>query len=277
MLNPNGGAIALFTTTRLVYSAPNYNLNTEFIKTVFKKDSLGEFPRLGDIFRETKRESGTSVNNRNFTFLGDPALRLAYPKYNINTTVINDTLKALSEVTIEGEVVDDGTVLSDFNGTIYSTVFDKEIDRTTLGQESCTPMPYRDQNNILYKGAATVNDGKFSFSFVVPKDIAYNYGLGKISYYAVSDDENPIDAGGSDASFVIGGTSDDIVYDYDGANLELFMNTRQFVNGGITDKNPVLLVDVEDFSGINTVGNGIGHDIISQISDRMTSTMQPII
>ena len=82
-------------------------------------------------------------------------------------------------------------------------------------------MPYRDQNNILYKGAATVNDGQFSFSFVVPKDIAYNYGAGKISYYAVSEDENPIDAGGSDTSFFIGGTADDIVYDYDGAEISL--------------------------------------------------------
>jgi len=124
-------------------------------------------------------------------------------------------------------------------------------------------MPYRDQNNTLYKGAATVNDGQFSFSFVVPKDIAYNYGAGKISYYAVSDDEAPIDAGGSEAGFVVGGTADDIVYDYDGASLELFMNTHQFVNGGITDENPILLVDVEDFSGINTVGNGIGHDIVA--------------
>jgi hypothetical protein len=263
LLNPNGGAIALLTTTRLVYSAPNYNLNTKFIKTVFEKEN-GELLRLGDIFKKTKVLSGTSVNNRNFTLLGDPALCLAYPKYNVETTSISDTLKALGEVIIEGKIVDAyDIILNTFNGTIFATVYDKEIIRTTLGQESCTPMPYRDQSNILYKGSATVKDGQFSFSFVVPKDIAYNFGAGKISYYAVSDDKNPIDAGGSDASFVIGGTADDIVYDYDGANLELFMNTRQFVNGGITDENPILLVDVEDFSGINTVGNGIGHDIVA--------------
>lgn len=262
LLNPNGGAIALLSTTRLVYSAPNYNLNTKFIKTIFEKEN-GEFPRLGDIFKKTKVLSGTSANNRNFTLLGDPALRLAYPKYDVETTSIIDTLKALGEVTIEGKIVDAYGDLNTFNGTIFPTVYDKEIIRTTLGQESCTPMPYRDQNNTLYKGAATVNDGQFSFSFVVPKDIAYNYGAGKISYYAVSDDETPIDAGGSEAGFVVGGTADDIVYDYDGANLELFMNTHQFVNGGITDENPILLVDVEDFSGINTVGNGIGHDIVA--------------
>ena len=65
-------------------------------------------------------------------------------------------------------------------------------------------MPYRDQNNILYKGSASVVNGEFSFSFVVTKDIAYNYGNGKISYYASSDGINPMDAGGSDKSFIIG-------------------------------------------------------------------------
>ncbi|MBT5090186.1 MAG: type IX secretion system sortase PorU, partial [Flavobacteriales bacterium] len=180
LLNPNGGAIALLSTTRLVYSAPNYNLNTKFINTLFEKVD-GEFPRLGDVFKQTKVLSGTSANNRNFTLLGDPALCLAYPKYKVQTTSMLDTLKALGEVNVSGEVQDDLVALDSFNGTVYVTIYDKEIIRTTLGQESCTPMPYRDQNNILYKGAATVTNGDFSFSFIVPKDIAYNYGAGKIS------------------------------------------------------------------------------------------------
>jgi len=267
LLNPNGGAIALLSTTRLVYSAPNYNLNTKFINTLFEKVN-GEFPRLGDVFKQTKVLSGTSTNNRNFTLLGDPALCLAYPQYDVETTSIADTLKALGEVEISGLIIsENSSMLSSFNGTIYPIVYDKEIIRTTLGQESCTPMPYRDQNNILYKGAASVVDGKFSFSFVVPKDIAYNYGAGKISYYAVSDDENPIDAGGSDEDFVIGGTAADIIYDYEGAELTLYMNTRNFSDGGITDANPVLLADVFDFSGINTIGNGIGHDITAILDE----------
>jgi len=260
LLNPNGGAIALLSTTRLVYSSPNYNLNTKFINTLFEKID-GEFPKLGDVFKQTKVLSGTSINNRNFTLLGDPALCLAYPQYEVKNTTIIDTLKALGETTIKGEVFGNDGVLTNFNGTVYPTVYDKEIIRTTLGQESCTPMPYRDQNNILYKGAASVVEGKFSFSFVVPKDIAYNYGAGKISYYAVSDDEEPVDALGVDDNFVIGGISDIINYDYEGAELEMYINTRNFSDGGITDENPILLVDIFDLSGINTVGNGIGHDI----------------
>lgn len=261
LLNPVGGAIALLSTTRLVYSAPNYNLNRKFINTIFEKQD-GEAPRLGDIFKITKVLSGTASNNRNFTLLGDPALCLSYPKYDVVTTSLNDTLKALGEVTISGRVEENGSLLSDFNGTIYPIVFDKEIIKVTLGQESCTPMPYRDQNNILYKGSASVKNGEFSFSFIVPKDIAYNYGAGKISYYALNDDESsPADANGSEEGFVIGGTADDINYDYEEAELTLFMNDRFFKEGGITDENPILIADIFDLSGINTVGNGIGHDI----------------
>ena len=104
LLNPAGGAIALLSTTRLVYSAPNYNLNTKFIKTVFDKNNDLVSLRLGDIFKETKRLSGTSMNNRNFTLLGNPALRLSYPRFDVLTTKLNDTLKALSQVIVEGQI-----------------------------------------------------------------------------------------------------------------------------------------------------------------------------
>lgn len=261
-LNPEGGAIALLSTTRLVFSYPNYNLNTKFINTIFEKKD-GEYQTIGDLFKTTKVLSGTAANNRNFTLLGDPALRLAYPKFEIRTVSINDTLKALGEVSIEGVVENQqGMLLSEFNGTIYATVFDKEIIRTTLGQESCIPMPYRDQNNIIYKGAATVENGQFSISFIVPKDISYNYGAGKVSYYATNnDDQIPLDANGVEEDFVIGGTADNIIYDYNEAEMSLFMNDTLFKNGGITDSNPILLAKIFDDSGINTVGNGIGHDI----------------
>ena len=268
LLHPDGGAIGLLSTTRLVYSPPNYNLNSKFIRTLFNKEN-GYYLRLGDIVKRTKILSGSSINNRNFILLGDPALMLAYPSYDIKTTHIDDTLRALQHVTISGQIENEGVLLSDFNGDLFATVYDKEVINNTLGQESCTPMPYRDQNNILYKGSASIIQGKFSFSFIVPKDIEYNYAPGKISYYAVNDDEtNPIDANGSvgvsdsgSIEFIIGGSAENINYDYEGAQIDLFMNTRNFIQGGVTDRNPILIADIIDASGINTVGNGIGHDI----------------
>jgi hypothetical protein len=41
------------------------------------------------------------------------------------------------------------------------------------------------------------------------------------------------------------------------------MNDENFVFGGITNSSPVLLAKLNDEQGINTVGNGIGHDIVA--------------
>ena len=269
LLNDNGGAIALLTTTRLVYAFPNYNLNTNFIDVLFEKYN-GENPKLGDLYKQTKVLSGSGANTRNFILLGDPAISLSYPKYNITTSSIPDTIKALQEVTISGEVRDDnGNILTNFNGVVFPTVYDKEIISVTLGQESCSPMPFRNQNNIIYKGTASVTSGQFSFSFVVPKDIENNYARGKISYYASENSGD--DASGSDDSFVIGGTAENIDYDYTGPEISLYINNRNFSTGGLTNNSPVLLADIIDFSGINTVGNGIGHDITAVLDNNFSN------
>ncbi len=269
LLNDNGGAIALLTTTRLVYAFPNYSLNTNFIDVLFEKYN-GEYPKLGDLYKQTKVLSGSGSNTRNFILLGDPAISLSYPKYNITTSSVPDTIKALQEVTIDGEVRDDnGSILTNFNGIVYPTVYDKEVISVTLGQESCSPMPFRNQNNIIYKGTASVSSGQFSFSFVVPKDIENNYARGKISYYA--SENNGDDASGSDDSFVIGGTAENIDYDYTGPEISMYINSRNFTSGGITNNNPVLLADIIDFSGINTVGNGIGHDITAVLDNNFSN------
>jgi hypothetical protein len=271
-LNKNGGAIALLSTTRLVYASPNYFLNKQFVKVLFEKEN-GELPRLGDLFRQTKVASGTALNNRNFTLLGDPALCLAYPDLNVSTTAISDTISALGEVTISGQIENENrTLAANFNGFVFPTVYDKQEILNTLGQESSTPMPYRSQNNILYKGKASVTNGNFSFSFVVPKDIAYNFGSGRISYYAVSND-SLTDASGFDSSFTIGGTSTNITADFDGPEIELFINNEQFISGGMTNEDPLLFALLHDFSGINTVGNGIGHDIVAVLDDETNQSI----
>ncbi len=271
-LNKNGGAIALLSTTRLVYASPNYQLNKQFVKVLFEKEN-GELPRLGDLFRQTKVASGTALNNRNFTLLGDPALCLAYPDLNVSTTAISDTISALGEVTISGQIENENrTLATNFNGFVFPTVYDKQEILRTLGQESSTPMPYRSQNNILHKGKASVSGGNFSFSFVVPKDIAYNFGSGRISYYAVSND-SLTDASGFDSSFTIGGTSANITADFDGPEIELFINNEQFISGGMTNEDPLLFALLNDFSGINTVGNGIGHDIVAILDDETNQSI----
>jgi len=273
LLNEKGG-LGLLTTVRIVYSGPNLALNTSFYNHVFERVD-GEMPRLGDVFVEVKNENGGDKNTRNFTLLGDPALRLNYPKHDVITSTINgvnissvDTIKALSKVVVTGSVQDtSGQVITGFNGIVYPTVFDKRKEISTLNNDNVTNgvFKFNLQTSKLFKGKVAVVDGLFSFEFVVPKDISYNYGKGKLSYYA---DNQVEDANGFSTDFFIGGTADNYEADDKGPNIELYMNDDNFVFGGITDENPSLLAYVNDLHGINMVGNGIGHDITAVLDGK---------
>ncbi|OFX27472.1 MAG: hypothetical protein A2041_07765, partial [Bacteroidetes bacterium GWA2_31_9b] len=246
LLNPNGGAIALFSTTRLVYSSPNYILNNNFFNYVFEKDYKGNFRAFGDIIRLAKNTSGTGNNKRNFTLLGDPALKIPFPQFTVITDSINsnsvteytDTLKALQKVTISGHITDENNLfISNYNGIIYPLVLDKKKTITTLGNDGDTPMNFTLQNNIIYKGKASVTNGRFKYTFIVPKDISYSFGNGKISYFSSGLNDFAM---GYFNKFIIGGSSDSSSIDNIGPSINLYMNDENFISGGITNQNPKL-------------------------------------
>ena len=280
-LNPYGGAIALMTTTRSVFFGVNTITGQKFYENVFSRDLNNKPLSFGEIMMKTKNSSGTSDNKRSFTLIGDPALRLALPQMKVVTDSINsksplvetDTVKALSKVTIKGHLADfSSNVISDFNGTLSPTVFDKPKLNHTLGQDPTSPIiAFELEKNALYKGKASIKNGYFEFSFIVPKDINYSFGKGKISYYA----ENGIyDASGMDTNFIVGGVDPNGLNDDIGPEILLYLNNKNFVSGGITDESPVLMVTLFDENGINTVGNGIGHDIVAIIDQ---NTSKPIV
>lgn len=273
-LNPNGGGIALLTTTRLVFAGANFRLNNKLYDFLFQDKDY----RLGDIIRLTKINSGSDTNKRNFVLLGDPALKLAIPKYKaITTSVVNsdksDTLKALSKVTIKGNITNNENIKqTDFNGIIYPTVYDKSSNLKTLNNDGDGEFSFDIQNNIIYKGKASIKNGDFSFTFIVPKDISYNIGNGKISYYCYKNNANMQDGNGVSKDIIIGGTSSSIQNDTIGPVIQLYINNENFVYGGITDENPKIYAILSDSSGVNTVGNGIGHDITALIDENSNNT-----
>lgn len=274
LLNSNGGGICLFTTVRLAFAIDNEVINTDMMRYMFEPIN-GELPRVGDIQRLAKRENS---GNKNVTLLGDPSVRLAYPKYNVVTTSIEetgtgltiDTLKALSKVTIRGKLTDsNGNLLSGFNGVVYPTVYDKNSNVITLvndsqGDDISRLDSFLLRKNILYKGKSSVKNGLFSCSFIVPKDISFQYGQGRLSYYAFNQTE---DAAGNDELFQIGGISNNIIADAQGPQIKLYLNDENFVQGGLTDETPAVFAILFDSSGINTVGNGIGHDITAIVDN----------
>ena len=279
LFNPNGGGIGLFSTTRVVFAYSNYLLSRSFYEFIFEKDENGKRYRMGDVIRLAKINTINTTNKRNFSLLGDPALKLSYPTGKVVTTAINgqdagsdpDTIGALQNINVEGYIADfSDNKLNDFTGEITLTIYDKEIVMKTLGNGGETPMNFNVQENIIYKGLASVNNGDFSFSFVVPKDIAYNLGKGKIIYYAT---DNTNDAGGAFDNFVIGGSSEAQVPDNSGPEIQLYMDSPAFTNGGETSKSPTLLAYLSDENGINTVGSGIGHDITAVLDNDFSNVL----
>lgn len=280
-LNANGGAIALMTTSRSVFFGVNTLTGLKFFETVFSRDADMEPLTFGEIMRRTKNGSGSSDNKRSFTLIGDPALKLALPRLKVVTDSINglspgsneDTLRALSKVTIKGHVEDfSGNILNGFSGTVVPSIFDKPKNLSTLGQNADSPeIDFELQKNIVYRGKASVESGYFTFSFIVPKDINYSFGNGKISYYANS---STTDAAGAETRFYIGGIDTVALNDVIGPEIDLYINDNNFVSGGLTDETPVLIAELFDENGINTVGNGIGHDL-TVILDGKTS--EPIV
>jgi hypothetical protein len=280
LLSPNGGAIALVTTVRLVFASANYTLNRSFHENLFVPHG-NRMPTISEVMMKAKNDilfTSDNANLRKFVLLGDPAVKLNYPA-NVAVTAsvtgtrseIIDTMRALSKITIMGEVRDPyGNRISNFNGIVYPTVFDKSSTIQTLKNDPSSYVTnFSLQKNIIYRGKASVTNGSFTFSFVVPKDISYHYGFGKISLYA---DNGQIDAHGYNNTVIVGGTADSFALDNQGPLIKIYMNDEKFAFGGITDETPLLLVKLEDENGINTVGNGIGHDITGVLNRNTQNT-----
>jgi len=255
------------STSRLVYSGPNFVLNENFYKQIFRRNADDTPLRLGDVIRFTKNNSGSGTNKLNFVLLGDPSLVLAYPQWKIVVDSLNgipvqefaDTVKALGSMMVSGHIEDaGGNFVPDFRGNLVAALFDKPAIITTLNNDGEGSFQYSSFNSILFKGQAKVGEGKFRFRLFVPKDINYLPGKGKISLYAKSD---AMQATGVLQELVIGGISPQAEPDNEGPSIRLYMNDTLFRDGGVTSENPVLIALLQDKHGINTTGSGIGHDI----------------
>jgi hypothetical protein len=267
-LNPNGGGIALFTTTRIAYSHNNATINELIFDSAFGKDENNKRNTLGTIIKNTKNGTGTNIFKMSFTLLGDPALQLLYPELNVVTDSINgspadnynEPLKAMSTNTLSGSIRNsNGDIETTFSGNVTITIYDKKMTLTTLGNAN-SPYSYSNYQNIIFKGNAKVTNGLFSTKFIIPKDIRYNIAEGRISFYAWDDNSNK-DAAGANNNILVGGISDVLSDDKDGPIIKMWLNNESFRNGQKTSTTPLFIAHLADVSGINTTGIGVGHDI----------------
>jgi hypothetical protein len=274
LLNPTGGGIGILSAARPVYASQNFTLNKLFCDNLFKKVG-GQQQRIGDVLKYAKNNVGAEMNKLSYVYMGDPAVKLNYPtKYKVITTKINDkivqgndTLRALSVATVKGFVGDDNeNIISNFNGVLHVVVYDKVQRIKTLNNQGDGSMTYSDRPNTLFSGDAIVKNGEYAFSFMLPKDIKYNYGSGRINYYA-QDDAHDYEAQGVFENFVVGGTANISINDTTGPEVLMYLNSENFVSGDKVNETPLFMADIKDVNGINTVGSGIGHDLLLTIDN----------
>ena len=264
--NTTGGAASMITTTREVFISVGQAFNKRLIASLLQFDN--EELSISESLVKTKNNYSNFQKFFIYHF-GDPVKKLAIPKPNVKITKMNgidisqslDTLKALSRVRFEGVVTDNSNnILSDFNGNLSTTVFDKPIDKVTLDNDGFGIVnTFDSQESKLFRGLASVENGNFNFEFIVPRDVKVAYGKGKLSFYASN---NVQDKAGFNNEVVVGGINENAPEDTQGPEIQLYMNDESFLDGANTNASPNLIAKLSDLSGINTSLTAVDHDIV---------------
>lgn len=266
LLTADGGAIAVVTAARPIGHIESFDADV-CINAITPGNTLGDALRLA--------KNATSVSH-SFVLLGDPALKLSIPQNKVVVTQINgkevndgsiDSAEVLSEVTVRGEIQNaNGQRIENFEGQLYPIVFDRPTNAHTLANDNeGTEINFSQQNSALYKGRENIENGRFEYTFIVPRDVAYKYDYVKLSHFAKSEDGDM--ATGSYHNLMCGGFDQDADITECRPNIRLYMNDSTFRNGGITDENPAIFAILEDKAGINSVGSGIGHDLTAIVDN----------
>lgn len=284
VLNENGGAMAFFGTARTVFVHENKAINRAFMKYVLTYDSNGKPVTIGEAQRLTKSYLITSSEDRSanklqYQLLGDPAVALHLPTQkvvvdSINGISVNDTqkkatLQAGSIATISGHI--EGN--NDFTGLVSATVRDShELITCNMNASAAadSAFTFYDYTKYLFNGSDSIKNGKFHLSFAVPMDINYSDKAGIMNFHAVSSDKQML-AHGYCTNFIVGGTAT-VDNDSIGPSIFCYLNSPSFVNGGNVNSTPYFVAQITDANGINSTGNGIGHDLQLIIDGDMAKT-----
>jgi len=280
-LREKSGVIGLFSSTRVVYAHENVKMHYAVIQNLFAKKS-GKRPTLGDVVKEAKNSLEPHGNKLNYILLGDPALILNYPEYQVVVDQVNNnpvsggpfSLKALEHVTIKGSVKKDGIKDSSFNGSLGANVFDGMQKIQTVTMTTANTFSYfTDYPSLISSTYCNVVNGEFEFDFTVMKDIAGSSDLGKMNMYAHNNSGK--EANGSFMNYSVNGI--DASYDPEDTTaptiISIHLNDISYTNPSIiVNATPYFAAKVSDTKGINISGAGIGHNITLIINNSPAMT-----
>ncbi|MCH7774363.1 MAG: type IX secretion system sortase PorU, partial [Bacteroidetes bacterium] len=266
----NSGSIGSFNSARLVFSGLNHQLNYQFLADVLAspRDTLNLIRTLGESYFNT-RQIYNGTNDKKYHLFGDPALRLQVPQHEGKIDTINGQpliadvqIRALSKTEIAGTILTpENEKWEDFNGEGILTIFDSERIKFL---EQIGDFPMVIQGGVIFRGSVSVNNGEFTTSFVVPKDISYENKNGKVIFYFFDEDEDGL---AFTKNIIVGGTDTTAVNDGNGPEIEIFFDDATYYNAYLVGPDPTLIVKLTDETGLNTTGTGVGHKLEGILND----------
>ncbi|MBN2572869.1 MAG: type IX secretion system sortase PorU, partial [Ignavibacteriales bacterium] len=270
LLTKDAGIIAGFSSSRVVFSTTNAYLMYSLYSNLLNQKDLDYYPiRLGSAIMLAKN-ANVSQNTEKFILFGDPTIRLHEPRLNANVDSINSfsldsvvQVKALENVKISGSVRNNDGSIKDFDGETIITIYDSEILQSVkeffTDRNNVTRVyihDFKKQGGALFRGRASVVNGKFTTSVTIPKDISNENRNGKIVSYLYN---QSIDGVGYSNNIFIGGIDTTKISDGTGPNVKIYFDNLEFENSYLVNPDFSLYVKLNDEAGINTTGLGVGH------------------
>lgn len=255
------GGIAFLTSARLAYASDNTALNRAFYTQLFKNEH-GPTERLGLALIKAKIINYSGTNDQKYHLFGDPTMRLAAPYYPAKITSIQpDTLKALNQIEIAGQILKQNSRWEDFEGRALLKVFDSKTDKiyiTPFGSQ----IRYKSTGKTIFRGTLIVQNGQLNARFIVPKDITYGGKFGRISIYFANEQ---IEGSGYRDFIAVGGTS--VLQDTEGPLIKIGFEGQNFMDGNLVGEKAILQIEISDsISGVNIAGD-IGHNITMVVDE----------
>lgn len=275
LFNAAGGAIAVFASTRDSYGSPNYQVTRLFVKNAYASDGQSRRQTFGRAMMRAKVSGPRAINTLKYVLLGDPALMVSTPSDlyvsldSVNGVAREDVVlpvRALESSTVSCSVREpDGSVAESFSGRATVSLYDKRISRSTSGLASGTPFSYEEWGAKIFSGEVEVKDGHFDASFILSKEFDLSVGYGRLTAYAVGDDGR--DALGAADDVLVGGFADSDLDDDEGPVISAWVDYPRDADGNVVGDTPYLYAEISDEQGVNTSGQGVGHDISLVIDD----------
>lgn len=268
VLQPKGGFIGAIVPSRSVFMGPNGTLNQLMARWMLTREDDGRNITIGEVYRKAKN-AYVNDNKLRFCLMTDPALRLPIPEMQVRIESINDVsidgvenfpeIPALGTCRIKGRVCNpDGSLASDFTGTIELDLYDAEIPIETNGNGNDGEVrTYNDRKMRLNRISAKVVNGEWCGEMHLPSEIENNYSPARVVAYAWSDAGKQAH-GHTEQLYVYGYQTG--VDDTDGPEISgVRLNFTDYRDGITVNANPVLHAVLTDASGVNISDAGIGH------------------